>query len=54
MAGFNFNRLKEASTWRGLFVLAGVFGLKIAPELQNEIITAVGVIYSFINIFRKG
>ncbi len=47
-------KFKEALTWRGIFVLLGVFGCNIAPEIQTQIITAVGVIYSAINIFRKG
>lgn len=36
------NRLKEASTWRGLAMLATAFGLRVAPELQEAVIT-VGV-----------
>lgn len=34
------NRLKEASTWRGLILLAAAFGLHIAPELQEAIVGA--------------
>ena len=32
-------RLKEASTWRGLFLIATAFGLNVAPELQDAIVT---------------
>lgn len=38
------NRLKEASTWRGIAMLLTAFGLHIAPELQEAVIaTGVGV-----------
>lgn len=36
------NRLKEASTWRGIAMLLTAFGLHIAPELQEAVI-ATGV-----------
>lgn len=36
------DRLKEASTWRGIALLLTAFGLRIAPELQEAVIT-VGV-----------
>ena len=46
------NRLKEASTWRGLILLAAAFGLHIAPDMQEAIVGAgigtaglVGVIF---------
>ena len=47
------DRLKEASTWRGIFLLAGIFGIQINPELQMEIIKGIGVVYALINVFRK-
>ena len=34
------NRLKEASTWRGIFMLLTALGLNIAPELQDSILQA--------------
>ncbi len=38
------NRLKEASTWRGIALTLTALGLHIAPELQEAIISAgVGV-----------
>lgn len=36
------NRLKEASTWRGIALLLTALGLQVAPELQEAVIT-VGV-----------
>ena len=34
------NRLKEASTWRGLAMLLTAFGLHMSPELQEAIIAS--------------
>ena len=36
------NRLKEASTWRGIALLLTALGVQVAPELQEAVIT-VGV-----------
>lgn len=36
------SRLKEASTWRGIFVLLAAYGVSIAPELQDSVV-AVGL-----------
>jgi hypothetical protein len=47
------NRLFEPSTWRGLVSLATIFGVKIAPDQADAILTAGVSIYSAINIFRK-
>lgn len=46
-------RLLEPSTWRGLVSLATLFGLKVAPEQADAIMTAGVSVYSAINIFRK-
>ena len=35
------NRLKERSTWLAIFTLAGLFGMKIEPELREHIINAI-------------
>lgn len=35
-------RLKEASTWRGIALVLTAFGLHIAPEMQEAVIS-VGV-----------
>lgn len=47
------DRLKEPSTWRGLISLVAIFGIKIAPEQAETIMTAGVSIYSAINILRK-
>ena len=46
-------RLMEPSTWRGIISLLTVFGVKIAPDQAEAILTAGVSIYSAINIFRK-
>ena len=33
-------RLKEASTWRGLILIATALGLNLAPVMQEAIVTA--------------
>ena len=33
-------RLKEASTWRGIALLLTAFGVQIAPDVQEAIISA--------------
>jgi hypothetical protein len=45
-------RLKEASTWRGIALLLTAFGVQIAPEVQEAVISvgiavagAVGVLF---------
>ena len=45
-------RLKEASTWRGIALLLTAFGIQVAPEVQDAIISvgiavagAVGVLF---------
>ena len=45
-------RLKEASTWRGIVLLLTAFGVQVAPEVQEAIISvgiavagAVGVLF---------
>ena len=35
------DRLKEKSTWLGVFTLASLFGMKIEPELREYIINAI-------------
>ncbi len=48
-----FERLFEPSTWRGLVSLATLFGLKVAPDQADAILTAGVSIYSAVNIFRR-
>jgi hypothetical protein len=51
---FVLDRLSENSTWRGLILVAVALGVKIEPELQNQIIAAGLGLVGAINIFRKG
>jgi hypothetical protein len=45
-------RCKEPSTWKGLFVLAGLLGYSFDPELQNQLIISVTALIAAIEIFR--
>ena len=47
-------RLGENSTWRGLILVATALGLKLDPELQNQILAAGLGIIGLINVIRKG
>ena len=40
MKAYVIERLKEASTWRGIIMLLTAAGIPIAPEMQNVIISA--------------
>jgi hypothetical protein len=51
---FVLDRLSENSTWRGLILVAVALGVKIEPEMQNQIIAAGLGLVGTINIFRKG
>lgn len=46
-------RLKEASTWRGLFALLTAVGIKLHPELQEAILSAGLAFIGLINVFQK-
>lgn len=46
-------RLAENSTWRGLILVATALGLKLEPELQNQIVAAGLSLVGLINIVRK-
>lgn len=48
------NRLAENSTWRGLILVATALGLKLDPELQNQILAAGLGLVGLINVIRKG
>jgi len=50
---YNKDRLKEPSTWRGIILLCTAFGVPVAPQMAEAIITiglalsgGVGVITS--------
>lgn len=46
-------QLKQPSTWKGVFIVAGVIGYGIEPELQEQIIIAVTTIIGIIEIYRN-
>ena len=46
-------RLKEPSTWRGLFALLTAVGLKLHPEMQEAILTTGLSLIGMINVIRK-
>jgi len=47
-------RLTENSTWRGIILLVTAAGLRLEPELQNQIIAAGLALVGIINVIRKG
>lgn len=48
------NRLKEKSTWLGIFTMLGLFGMKIKPEFQELIIQAILAVAAVVAfIFRE-
>jgi len=49
-----FARLKEPSTWRGLALIVGGFGIHIAPDLVPAIGTAVASVIGLIEVIRRG
>ncbi len=46
-------RLKEPSTWRGVFALLTAVGLKLHPEMQEAILTTGLALIGMINVVRK-
>ena len=47
-------RLSENSTWRGLILVATALGVKLDPELQNQVLVAGLGLVGLINVIRKG
>jgi hypothetical protein len=47
------NWLKQPSTWRGIFVLAGLCGWRLHPDLQDALITAILAALALIEIIRN-
>lgn len=45
------NRMSEASTWRGLIVLAGLIGVTLSPEQKEAIVTFGLALYGVIGTF---
>lgn len=52
--GYALARLKEASTWRGIAIIAGGFGVHLAPDLIPAIGTAVAGVIGLIEVIRRG
>ena len=48
------DRLKEPSTWRGIALLLGAFGVHVAPELLPAIGGAVAAGIGVIEVARRG
>lgn len=46
-------RLSENSTWRGIILVATALGVKLDPELQNQILAAGLGLVGVINVLRK-
>lgn len=46
-------RLKEASTWKGISLLLGVAGVAVDPAMVVDIGMAVGTIIGAIDVMRK-
>jgi hypothetical protein len=47
------NRLREPSSWRGIFALLTAVGLKLHPELQEAILSVGLSAIGLVNFFRK-
>lgn len=47
-------RLTDNSTWRGLILLATAAGVRMEPELQNQIIASGLALVGLINVIRNG
>jgi hypothetical protein len=47
-------RLGENSTWRGLILLGTAVGLRVHPELANQIVASGLSLVGLINVIRKG
>ena len=45
------DRLKEPSTWAGLSVILGVFGVKFAPEQLTAVIGVVTAVCAALAVF---
>ena len=48
---FFINRLKEQSTYRGIIVILGIFGVSIEPEKSEAIIAACIAMYGVAEAF---
>jgi hypothetical protein len=46
-------RIKEPSTWRGVFALLTAVGIKLHPEMQEAILTTGLALIGLINVIRR-
>lgn len=46
-------RMREPSTWRGLALLIGAFGVQLHPDAMPAVGTAVASIIAAVEVFRK-
>lgn len=46
-------RLREPSSWRAIFLLVGMAGYTVAPELQEQIVLAVGACLGVVEFVRR-
>lgn len=53
MATYIIDRLKEASTWRGIIALLTAAGVTISPEMVDRIVAAGLAIMGIIGVFFK-
>jgi hypothetical protein len=53
MKDWIINRLKEPSTWRGIFAMLAAAGIAISPDLQGHITTAGLALIGLINFIKK-
>lgn len=57
MKNFILNRLKEASTWRGIVACLTAFGLALEPDQAEAIVTAglavIGLLGTFLPDMKK-
>ena len=51
MAKFIIQRLKEATTYAGLFTILGVAGVVISPEQKDAIIAVITAVVGLILVF---
>lgn len=54
MFTYILQRAQEASTWRGVVLLATAAGVNLAPELVNSIITTGIAIAGLLGVITKG
>lgn len=53
MATYIIDRLKEASTWRGIIALLTAAGVTISPEMVDKVVAAGLAVMGIIGMFFK-